>query len=220
MRNSRFGLVSMAWILIVILFFTSIIYIDFKIKASLIHIAKAKVQVSGAKAVNQVVNDEIVSNIEYNDIVQVHKDEKGRIVLIQPNTIMLNKIMSSTVIEVSEYLEKLHEESIQIPAGQLTGSNMLAGYGPMMTVKIIPSGEVYVEVLNKFEQAGINQTRHLIYFNIKNRLKVAVPFFNDVVEVNTTIPLAETIVVGEVPNTYVDFKGQSEMLYPFIGKGE
>lgn len=216
MRKSKLGLASLAWLFIFLLFFSSLFYIDFKIKASLIQIAKAKVQVSGAKAVNQVVNEEIVSHIEYKDIVYVHKDDGGRIVLIQPNTIMLNQIMATTVIEISKSLEQLQESSIEIPAGQLTGSNLLAGYGPMMKVKIIPSGEVYVEVLNKFEQAGINQTRHLIYFKVTNKLKVAVPFLNEIVEVSTTIPLAETIIVGDVPDTYVDFKGQNDILYPFI----
>ncbi len=216
MRNSRLNFISILTMILVLSLLFSIIYIDFKIKASLIHIAKAKVQVSTAKKVSQVVNDEIVAHIEYKDIVIVHKDDKGRIVLIQPNTIMLNKIMSGTVIEVSKYLENLPNDKIQIPAGQLIGSRLLSGYGPMMSVKIIPSGEVYVEVLNKFEQAGINQTRHLIYFSIKNKLKVAVPFLNDFVEVTTIIPLAETIVVGEVPETYVDFQGSGEMLYPFM----
>lgn len=220
MRKSKRGLTSVAWLIILLLLFTSLLYIDFKIKASLIQIAKAKVQVSGAKAVNQVVNEKIVSNIEYKDIVYIHKDERGRIVLIQPNTIMLNQIMSTTVVAISESLERLQEDSIEIPMGQITGSNLLAGYGPAMKVRIIPSGEVYVEVLNKFEQAGINQTRHLIYFKVTNKLKIAVPFLNEVVEVSTTIPLAETIVVGEVPETYVDFKGQNETLYPFINKGE
>lgn len=216
MRKSRFGLALLAWLFIFLLLLSSLLYIDFKIKASLIQIAKAKVQVSGAKNVNQVVNEKIVSNIEYNDIVYVHKDDKGRIVLIQPNTIKLNQIMATTVVEISKSLEQLQEGSIEIPMGQLTGSNLLAGYGPMMKVKIIPSGEVYVEVLNKFEQAGINQTRHLIYFKVVNKLKVAVPFLNEIVEVSTTIPLAETIIVGDVPDTYVDFKGQNETLFPFL----
>lgn len=216
MRKLKFGVALLAGLFIFLLLLSSLLYIDFKIKASLIQIAKAKVQVSGAKVVNQIVNDKIVSNIEYGDIVYVHKDDKGRIVLIQPNTLKLNQIMATTVVEVSKSLEELQEGSIEIPMGQLTGSNLLAGYGPMMKVKIIPSGEVHVEVLNKFEQAGINQTRHLIYFKIVNKLKVAVPFLNEFVEVSTTIPLAETIIVGDVPDTYVDFKGQNEALFPFL----
>ena len=163
-----------------------------------------------------MINEKIVSQIEYQDIVLVHKDETGKIVLIQPNTIMLNQIMSRTLMEVTDYMGQLQNETIEIPAGELTGSKLLAGYGPKMRVKVIPTGQVHINVLNKFDQAGINQTRHLIYFEVKNKMKIAVPFFNDEIQVSSTIPLAETIIVGDVPETYVDFKGESQMLYPFI----
>ncbi len=216
MRRNNLSLVLILGIIIFISILSILLLVDYKIKSSLIQIAKAKVQVSGAKTMNQVVNEKIVSQIEYKDIVYIHKDDKGRIALIQPNTVILNQIMTSAVVEISKTIENMQNDTIEIPVGQITGSNILAGYGPKMRVKIIPSGEVYVEVLNKFEQAGINQTRHLIYFKVKNELKVAVPFLREEVEVTTIIPLAETIVVGEVPETYVDFKGAYEMMYPFI----
>lgn len=214
-KNSGFIIIITGLILII---FSSIFYIDFKIKASLIEIAKAKVQISSAKIINQAINEKVVSQVEYKDIVNVHKDDKGRIALIQPNTIILNNIMTNAVIEVSKALEDMEQKSIQIPLGQITGSNMLAGYGPLMKILIIPSAEINVKVLNKFEQAGINQTRHLIYFQIENDLQIAVPFLQEKVEVMTTIPLAETIVVGEVPETYVDFQGNNGLLYPFIDR--
>jgi len=203
-------------LIVLILTLTTVLLIDFRVKASLLQIAKSKVQVSGVEAINKIVNQKIVSQIEYKDIVYVHKDDKGRIVLIQPNTIMLNKIMADTIGEVANSLGAMQEDSISIPAGQLSGSNILAGYGPKMKVKIIPAGQVHVDVLNKFEQAGINQTRHLIYFKIDSDIKVAVPFLDDEVKVSAVIPLAETIIVGDVPETYVNFRGQDEMIYPFV----
>ena len=136
--------------------------------------------------------------------------------LIQPNTIMLNKIMASTVLEVSNSMGQMRDNTISVPLGQLSGIHLLSGYGPRMKVKIIPTGQVHVEVQDKFEQAGINQTRHLIYFDIKALIQVAVPFMKETVDVSTVIPLAETIVVGDVPQTYVNFTGGGELLYPYI----
>jgi len=214
MLGPRFKLSAIPIIIVIII--VSIIVIDLKIKASLLEIAKSKAQVSGVEAINEIVNAEIVSQVKYSDIVCVHKDSAGRIVLIQPNTIMLNKIMANTVGEVAHSVGKMSDDTIGIPVGQLLGSQMIAGYGPKLKVKIIPTGKVYVNVMNKFEQAGINQTRHLIYLNIENRIKVAVPFLDDEVVVATTVPLAETIIVGDVPQTYVNFKGNDELPYPFI----
>lgn len=204
----------MLGILLLFIVFTFLM-VDYKLKTSVIEIAKAKAQITVAEKINTVTNQEIVSKIEYQDIVNIHKDKEDRIVLIQPNTIILNKMMANTVVEIAKSLDNLSEESIDIPLGQLTGSQILAGYGPKMKVKIIAVGQVNVDVLNKFEGAGINQTRHLIYFNINSKIKVAVPFIDEEVNVSTTIPLAETIIIGDVPETYVSLSDDKAPIYPF-----
>lgn len=196
----------------------SFFVVDVRLKASAVSIARAQAQVTGVRLINKIVNDRIASQVSYNDLVMVHKDDTGRIVLIQPNTIMLNKIMADTVLEVSNSMGQMQDTTIEVPLGQLSGSNLLSGYGPKIRVKMIPAGQVHVEVQDKFEQAGINQTRHLIYFNIKAVIQVAVPLIKENVEVTTTIPLAETIVVGDVPQTYVNMTGGEELIYPYIKK--
>ena len=195
---------------------SSFLLIDFKLKSSILEIAKSKAQVQAMKSINEIVSKKVVPRIEYKDIVYVHKDDYGRIVLIQPNTLMLNSIMSETVVEVSKALEKLEDNIISIPLGQLSGFRILAGYGPKMKVKIVSVAQVNVKVLDKFEQAGINQTRHLIYFQINNRIKIAVPFLDDEVMVSSTIPLAEIIIVGEVPETYVNFDGKKDIVSQLV----
>lgn len=206
------------YLLLIILFLILFIvfFFDYRLKASIIEIAKAKAQITVMETINTVINQQIVSKIEYQDIVDIHKDKQDRIVMIQPNTIILNKMMSGSVIEITHALDQLSEESIEIPLGQITGSKMLAGYGPKMRVKAIPVGQVNVDVLNKFDEAGINQTRHLIYFEIKCKVKVAVPFLNEDVQVSTTVPLAETIIIGNVPETYVGLDDGKVPVYPYI----
>lgn len=208
------------WLILVVVaaLLVSFLVVDLRLKASAVAIARAQAQVAGVRLINQVVNDRIASQVSYNDLVMVHKDDSGRIVLLQPNTIMLNKIMSSTVLEVSKSMGQMQDTTISVPLGQLSGSNLLSGYGPKIKVKVIPAGQVHVDVQDKFEQAGINQTRHLIYFNIKADIQVAVPLIKETVDVNTMIPLAETIVVGDVPQTYVNMTGGEELIYPYIKK--
>ena len=208
------------YLLITLIFIINCIFLikDYKLNASSIEIAKAKAQTTVVQDINTVVNQEIVSQIKYQDIVDIHKDKEDRIVLIQPNTIVLNRMMAATSFEVAKSLDNLSAENIEIPLGQITGSKILAGYGPLMKARIITVGQVYVDVLNKFEEAGINQTRHLIYFNISSKVKIAVPFLNEEINVSTTIPLAETIIIGEVPETYVSVSDDKVPIYPFIKK--
>lgn len=193
------------------------IIVDIKIKSSILQLARSEAQLTETAAINRIVNEKVVNDIEYQELVTVHKDDQGRIVMIQPNTIMLNKIMTQTVIEVAEASRQMRTDSISIPAGQLLGPAFLAGYGPKFKVKIIPAGEVQVNVLNKFDQAGVNQTRHLIYFKINSNIKIAVPYLDETIRVSTVIPLAETIIVGEVPKTYLNFSGSNkESLFPLM----
>jgi sporulation protein YunB len=183
-----------------------------RLKGSILEIARSQAQLQAVEIINQAVNDKIVAETNYRDIVYIHKDEVGRIVMIQANTVILNQIMAKTVKEVIASLNELEAQTISIPLGQVTGSIFLSAYGPKLNVRIIPAKQVTVEVENKFEQAGINQTRHLIYFKINTHIKIAVPLVDKDVEVSTAIPLADTIIVGAVPDTYLNFTAPGELL--------
>jgi sporulation protein YunB len=187
---------------------------DLRLKASILEIARSQAQLETVELINQAVNDKIVAQTDYRDIVYIHKDEKGKIVMLQTNTVILNQVMAKTVNEVIKSMKGLEGNTISVALGQVTGSIFLAAYGPKIHVKVIPVKQVNVEVENKFEQAGINQTRHLIYFKINSKIKIAVPFVDKDVDVSTTIPLADTIIVGDVPATYVNLSGPSQGIAP------
>ncbi|HBQ27774.1 MAG TPA: sporulation protein YunB [Syntrophomonas sp.] len=204
------------WLIVIVVILIISIIIDVKIKSSALQLARSKAQLSETAAINRIVNERVVNEIEYRELVTIHKDDHGRIVMIQPNTIMLNKIMTETIIEVANEASQIREDSISIPVGQLLGPAFIAGYGPKIKIKIIPAGEIKVNVLNKFDQAGVNQTRHLIYFKIDSNIKIAVPYLDETIKVSTVIPLAETIIVGEVPKTYLNFSGNKDSLYPLM----
>jgi len=201
-------------IMIIVTFITVIILADLRLKASILEIARTRAELQTVEVINQAVNDKIVAGTDYQDIVYIHKDENGRIVMIQANTVIINQLIARTINEVIASSKELETSTICIPLGQVTGSILLAGRGPRANVRIIPIKQVHVEVENKFDQAGINQTRHLISFKINTIIKIAVPLVSKELAVSTTIPLADTIIVGDVPQTYVNFTGIPEIIPP------
>lgn len=213
-RRRPIGLYALMAILLIMGVMT--LMVDLRLKNSALQIAKSQAQVTGVRLINQVIAEKMADQVPYEDLVNIHKDSQGKIVLIQPNTITLNRIMSTTAMEISSSLGEMEESRISIPLGQLCGSTVLAGYGPKMQVRMIPTGQVRVDIQDKFEQAGINQTRHMIYFYINATVQVAVPFMREKTEVSAVVPLAETIVVGDVPQTFVNLTGNPEMVYPYI----
>ena len=216
MYGPRFRLMPILGLIVVVILLTSIVFADLRIKKSLLTLASAQAQAAGTETISKIINDKVVSGLSYDEIVAVHKDMQGKIVLLQPNTIMLNQVMSSTVFELSRSMGQMQDKTIEIPLGVMSGVDLLAAHGPRMKVNVIPAGQVHVNILNEFQQAGINQTRHLIYFEVRSNIKVAVPFMEKEVEVLAVIPMVENIIVGDVPETYVNFKGISEAIYPLL----
>lgn len=200
-------------ILIIVVLFSFYLLIDLRLKASILELAKAKAQLKVVELINQAVYEKVVSETDYKDIVYVHKDDEGRIVMIQANTIILNQIMAKTSNAIIDSFND-EEEYVKIPLGQISGITFLSGSGPKIGVKIILCRQLNVSVEDKFEQAGINQTRHKIYLQINSPIRIAVPLMGKEFNVVTTIPMAETIIVGEVPNTYVNFNESADKLLP------
>ncbi|WP_094606190.1 Sporulation protein YunB [Sporomusa silvacetica DSM 10669] len=175
------------------------------LKPTLMAIAETRATRIATQAINNVINNRVSLTVDPKTLVNITLDEHGRVVLIQPNTMEFNRLAADTTMKVQDALEEITEEKINIPIGQVLGSQMLASMGPKITVTIIPVGTVQVKVVDKFEQAGINQTRHMVYLAATTQIRIVVPLVSQSVSVNTQVPIAEYVVVGEVPNTYVQF---------------
>lgn len=175
------------------------------LKPTLMAIAETRATLIATQSINNVINNRVSLTVDPKTLVNVTLDEHGRVVLIQPNTMEFNRLAADTTIKVQDALKEISEEKIDIPIGQVLGNQLLASMGPKITVTIIPVGTVQVKVVDKFEQAGINQTRHMVYLVATTQVRIVVPLVSQSVSVNTQVPIAEYVVVGEVPNTYVQF---------------
>ena len=195
-----FPLVTIVLVILMVFFFWRI---ESHLKPTLMAIAETRATRIATQAINNVINNRVSLTVDPKSLVNVTLDEHGRVVLIQPNTMEFNRLAADTTMKVQDALEEITEEKIDIPIGQVLGSQMLASMGPKITVTIIPVGTVQVKVVDKFEQAGINQTRHMVYLAATTQIRIVVPLVSQSVSVNTQVPIAEYVVVGEVPNTYV-----------------
>lgn len=204
-KKRKIPTVTLTIILIVSLFVYSFWMMETHLKPTLLAIAEAKATLIATEVINNVINDYVSRSIDPQTLVMVKVDSRGRVVLIQPNTMEFNKLAADTTIRVQEALKQIADEQVSIPVGQVLGSQILASMGPKITVTIIPMGTVQVKVVDKFEQAGINQTRHMVYLVATTQVRIVVPLVSKSVVVNTQVPIAEYVVVGEVPGTYVQF---------------
>lgn len=182
----------------------SFIYVDNKLRPTITIIAETKAEELANKSINKAVTSIIDSSVKYEDLINVKTEGNGKIAMMQANSIAMNEIASQVALEIQSEMKKIKTTSTYIPIGTALGSPILAKYGPKIKVSIEPIGNVYVDFGTDFESSGINQTRHRIYLKAMTQVKVVVPLTTSTKEVKTQIPICETVIVGDVPESYVN----------------
>lgn len=191
-------------IFILSFFIGSFLYIDRTLRPTITVLAETKALELANRSINKSVAEMVKGKINYEDLMKIQLDSNGNIAMIQANTIMMNEIASAVALEIQDELKKVKTTSSYIPIGTALGSPILAKYGPKLKVSIEPIGTVSVDFKTKFESSGINQTRHRIYLEAKTQVKVVIPLTTSTKEVKAQIPICETIIVGNVPQNYVN----------------
>ncbi len=196
--------------LVLVLVLLSGVYflLDRRVRPTLFSIAEVEVTQMAVDVINQTVQREVSrKNIDYRDFIAVHRDNSGRVALMQANTVKINKMAADITLGVQHRLRQLDGKQIYVPLGQVLGSYIFADMGPNINIAIHPMGTVKVNVIDRFEQAGINQTRHKIYLDFNTMVRVVIPLSSGEVKVATKVPVAESIIVGDVPEAVINLPG-------------
>lgn len=177
----------------------------------ILNTAEARVRAIALDAVNTAVAQNL-NRVSYEDLISVSRDADGHVTLLQANTVNMNHISTQTALTAQQYIADIGEQQMRISIGSATGSPLLAGRGPEFVIKVIPVGSVGTEFITEFQAAGINQTRHKVYIRIRAVMRVLIPAGARRVEVVSQVPVAETVIVGQVPQSYVNVESTEDML--------
>lgn len=166
---------------------------------------EAKVRSVGI--INSVVLHEINQNeVSYENLVSVDRDADGRVLSITSDIPKMNWLKAGIISDVQKGLDGTGESDVEIPLGTLLGSHLFHGYGPRIPLKITLAGNVKADFKSAFESAGINQTRHRIFLSVGASVYSFLPGVSETTDVSTDVLVAETVIVGEVPEVLVDSK--------------
>lgn len=186
--------------------------VEINIKPVIIALSEARVKALAVTEMNNTVLDTLEDDLKYSDLVDIKYDEEGNITLLQANTININKVASRVARAAQEGIAKIGSMGVNVPAGSILGGQLFAGKGPIIHVTVIPAGSVSTKFVSEFSSAGINQTRHRIILELKTTMKVVAPVGSSSIEAVTQVPVAETIIVGKVPDSYVNVDDMDQML--------
>lgn len=166
----------------------------------------AEARIIATETMNATIREEFGNKISYDDIMNIKTDKDGNIVMIQANTVELNRIGSNVALSVQKRIQSIGARGVKISLGVLAKNDLFAYYGPKVTFKMQPIGSVVTSYRSEFQSAGINQTRHIVYLDITSTVQVVIPLARNMVTVTSNIPIAESIIVGKVPNTYANIE--------------
>ncbi len=157
------------------------------------------------ETINAAVSDRIEDgSLSYSALVTLEKDEQGAVTAVVTDMAAVNGLQTAIVSQLMRELEERGKSSTGIPLGTALGSTVFSGRGPELPVRILSAASVRAEFENRFSSAGINQTQHRIMLNVSIEVQAYTPGGRCSDEVRVSLPVAETVIVGRVPETYAD----------------
>ena len=142
--------------------------------------------------------------ITYEDIVIPTKGNSNNITSLSVNSVLINKIKTMLDSEVDDILSKNGRFGFSISIGTILGNEFTAGRGPSIHFEYDMFCSISTEFESNFTSCGINQTKHQIILNISSDLSTASPFATEQKIDNLQYLLCETVIVGEVPQSYTN----------------
>ena len=207
----RLALFCLVMCLVVIV--SSILFVEGNLTRVVLSLAQAQARAMAVRILNEAAAELLASGeVTYDVLMHVTADESGRVRLIQANTPEMNRLASRVSLISQEKLQSTRDQVVRIPLGSALGMTLFAGAGPKVEVHILPVGSVHAEFRTDFQTAGINQTRHRVTLLLTAQVQLVIPTGAKTVEVSTQVAMAESIIVGEVPDTFTDVGDDMDML--------
>jgi len=208
-QKNRYRNLFVAFSLFVLASITLFILLEVKLKPTIIMLASVKAKSAATEAVNRIISEEISGQIKYEDMMIWKIDKDGNVIAIQPNTSEINRVSSFTTVKIQEALNNIKNNEIAVPLGYILNNNLVASLGPMISIGTLNAGTVNTTIYDEFESVGINQVRHKIYMDIIANMNIVLPSLKESINIKTSVPIAEIIILGDVPNYYVSMDDKS-----------
>lgn len=193
-----------SYIYIALLFVSVSLFVFYSIhKLSLISVNLAYDQINNnMRKISSEIADELMRtySLTYSSIITANTDENGSMQFLNTDFNNINKFKQDFEKRIAEYLNENTCIKCYVPLGAVLYGDLFSTIGPKIPIGILISSHADVEFRDSFSNGGINQTKHTILLNIKIFSKPHNIAVSSTVETSFDIPIAESIIVGEVPN--------------------
>lgn len=212
-RGLRVGLVVIASVTAILLL------ADMTIRPAVEELVMYQAKVFATRLINAAMVEQLESeSFEYERFVDITRDENGEIKSIEADMSQINRLKSKVSSGVSQKLDDPANRALSMPIGTIIGNELTSGRGPLVEIRMVPAGYVQTEIYNRFTAAGINQTLHQIMLGVTVQMTAVLPGYRIRTETQTSFCIAETVIVGQIPQGYAVI-GETPALFAPVGDG-
>lgn len=153
--------------------------------------------------INASLREGFYSETFTQPLLRVERDKNGRVQYIEPDTGLINRLVMDFAGGVKESYNPDEIARCKVNLGVLTGSRFLSQLPIRTTIKVQPLSLTKITCSTGFESQGINQTRYYVRCDVESRIRVLAPFTNETAQIRRSYQIAEAVIVGQVPDSYV-----------------
>lgn len=199
-------------IVLCLILLTIICLADAKIRPMMRSLAVNQAKITAINAINDEVSQVMQSlQADSEGFLHINRDETGQIISMETDAAKINTIKAEVNLAVSERLNTIGRQTVEIPSGSLSGISMFYGRGMKWKIKLTMSGNVNCGITEDFSSAGINQTLYRVLLTLKADIFIILPGYDTSQTVQTDFVISQTVVVGDIPKLYA---GNSQAQLP------
>ena len=174
-------------------------FADLRLKPVVINAARSRARLFASDVISRSVDAAVAEST--GSFINVIYGEDG-ISAIETNVTGISRLRADSILNIRGEISDIDRMTLDIPLGNLAGGMLLTGRGFPVRIKLVPIGDVSGEIYSEFSETGINQTLHRIYLRVRVSMNMIVASDTVRLELADDILVAETVIVGKVPDAY------------------
>lgn len=196
---------------VLFLLFGAILLIDYNMRPTIIAYSQYTARALAVGVINTAVIDEMQADkAEYAHLADVQYGPDGAVISVAADAVRINELKSRLIRVIQDEVYDIKEQNFSIPLGTLIGWNFLSGRGPRIPFRVIPTSSVTADIASELTESGINQTLHSILLTVEVKVSAIIPGYSSSVSVENEICIAQTVIVGKVPDSYTVVNGDTQ----------
>lgn len=179
-------------------------------RPALTAIAEARITSLAVSAMNDAIM-ECMDKGNYSPLVTAY-DNGSKVYMIQADTQQMNLLASDCCAAAQTRIAAMGEQGVSVPLGTVSGITFLSGKGPGIRVAFTPVGSVQSDFESELASSGINQSLYRVNIRLTPTIRLIMPGVSHSIRVDAKAAIAESIIVGDVPQAYTNVANEEDML--------